>query len=1025
NLSYAGTLNVVGNNSPLATMDGTASSFAGCNAGGQGPGGYYVGCGLGGYDLVVTPGGCTGGMTNPTCAGGTDTVTAVVYTNSPDNKIPSMSAGGQNNTADLVAYSAGSYIFSAASWCDGLVYQGFDDWFLPSFDELQTYFYPNRSSVGGFISSGHYASSSGYYDGAYRYVFSGLRTTGASQAMSSYYGSQTGYIRCMRWTPVKTVTPIVDNTPAAMTLNPSYGGPGETRTSNTVTIYGVTAPISISVSGTGAQYSINGGAYTGAAGTVTNGDSITLQATSPALGLESVVTLTTGTISTNWLVRTPGNNTIRIFTTSGGYYGTQVTDSTCTSVANAAGLPGTWIVMASAGTSGIGSILPWNWKHLKNMNGQTVATSVDDFMDGTISAPISYSQTGGAAGGTVAHTGLTVSGTANSTGNCSSWTNNGYGAASGNATAGTTGGSYFYNGGGTVYCSNYRPIVCIESNAAGTDLDPNAVSILPQVTFASGGTGTSNTITIRGVTDEVAVSIVPNAGTADIIKGGVSVGGMTTTAGLNETLEFTLTAPTVLGTKNTATITLGPDTYTWWVGYADSAREAVGFVTSTGHAGHTFGSMAGADAVCETRAAASSYGLSSKWKALLSDSNGNAIDRMPWNWKILKSPTGATIVDDGIPDLFDGTLDGAFITDELGGSAAGARVWSGSTIYGVYDTAEGNTSCSNWTSSGTVFGACGVANNLTSSWINIGSCRSNYCVYNQYRLYCIEDVDNAAVDTTPTSITLPYSIQVPVSSRQTSQAAMIGGMSTGATTTLSVTSTGGDPKFKVNGGAEVTSATVTNGDSVVFLMDAPATGNSFNKMTITAGTMTSYWRVWTGDTTGTKIKRVFVRNAANNGDMGGVVGADTRCQSSATTAGLGGTWKAILSETSENSWAVNRVGYDWSELQLVDGTTVIYAPSLWETATQSLLNPINRNENGSLLTARRVWSATKDDGKPVNTSATSNLHCQNWSSSAYSNQGGQKVLGYSGTTGASWIYGSFQDYSCYDNTNYSLFCIEQ
>jgi hypothetical protein len=43
NLSYAGTLTITGHNSPLGTCwTGRRSSFAGCNAGGQGPGGYYV-----------------------------------------------------------------------------------------------------------------------------------------------------------------------------------------------------------------------------------------------------------------------------------------------------------------------------------------------------------------------------------------------------------------------------------------------------------------------------------------------------------------------------------------------------------------------------------------------------------------------------------------------------------------------------------------------------------------------------------------------------------------------------------------------------------------------------------------------------------------------------------------------------------------------------------------------------------------------------------------------------------------------
>lgn len=157
-------------------------------------------------------------------------------------------------------------------------------------------------------------------------------------------------------------------------------------------------------------------------------------------------------------------------------------------------------------------------------------------------------------------------------------------------------------------------------------------------------------------------------------------------------------------------------------------------------------------------------------------------------------------------------------------------------------------------------------------------------------------------------------------------------MSSGATTTLSVSATGGDPKFTVNGGAEVASASVTNGDFIVFKMDAPAGANASNKMTITAGSsVVGYWRVWTGwDGGGSGIKRVFVTMAryyvGSGGNFTGITGADVKCQSEATGAALGGTWKAIISgATIEPNAAVNRVGYNWNELQTVTGTTVVYS----------------------------------------------------------------------------------------------------
>ncbi|MRR54946.1 MAG: cytochrome c [Deltaproteobacteria bacterium] len=63
-------------------------------------------------------------------------------------------------------------------------------------------------------------------------------------------------------------------------------------TSNTITVAGISSPAPISVSG--GSYSVNGGAFTSVAGTVTNGQTVAVQHTSSALN--STVTTTTLTI---------------------------------------------------------------------------------------------------------------------------------------------------------------------------------------------------------------------------------------------------------------------------------------------------------------------------------------------------------------------------------------------------------------------------------------------------------------------------------------------------------------------------------------------------------------------------------------------------------------------------------------------------------------------------------------------------------------------------------------------------------
>ena len=519
-----------------------------------------------------------------------------------------------------------------------------------------------------------------------------------------------------------------------------------------------------------------------------------------------------------------------------------------------------------------------------------------------------------------------------------------------------------------------------------TDITPEQVSIVPQVVFTPSTPATSNTITINGLLQTVTVTITGGTG-MNIIKNGTSTGA-TSISGVKpgDTLAFTMDGPAVLGTKTNATVTIGSSSFPWWIGYADSAREAKIFVTTASYRGGEIGGLSGADAICNAQAALSPFGLSSSWKAILGDDSNSPASRIPWNWGTLKNINGDVVVNGGFTDLFDSTLDMPIAYTQMG-VATNKYVWtaavpSGGLDPGSFNAALGYTNhgCTNWTGNYSYVGsymyaAGGYAGQQSSGWIQAsgGNCAD------PQGLYCIENIDTAA-DTVPTQISPTYLVQVPTSARQNSTAIIIGGMSTGATATLSVSATGGTPTFAVNGGAEVTSGTIQNGDSVVFYMTSPATASTSYRMTISAGSMTGYWRVWTGDPTGTVIKRVFVTSTdPNGGGFGGVAGGDPPCQSAATSAGLGGTWKAIISGITESEYAINRVGYNWTELQLVDGTTVAYAGGLWQT----LLSPIIKTETGSSRPGVRVLSGTGSDGKSY-TGVADLSNQYNWTGAACS-----------------------------------------
>jgi len=72
-----------------------------------------------------------------------------------------LGTGKANTDAIVATQGAGSY---AAKLCDDLVLGGYDDWYLPSFPELQQLFI-HKDVIGGFISPSNYWASSEWHVG--------------------------------------------------------------------------------------------------------------------------------------------------------------------------------------------------------------------------------------------------------------------------------------------------------------------------------------------------------------------------------------------------------------------------------------------------------------------------------------------------------------------------------------------------------------------------------------------------------------------------------------------------------------------------------------------------------------------------------------------------------------------------------------------------------------------------------------------------------------------------------------------
>jgi len=125
---------------------------------------------------------------------------------------------------------------------------------------------------------------------------------------------------------------------------------------------------------------------------------------------------------------------------------------------------------------------------------------------------------------------------------------------------------------------------------------------------------------------------------------------------------------------------------------------------------------------------------------------------------------------------------------------------------------------------------------------------------------------------------------------------------------------------------------------------------------------------------------VFASSVPYDGNLGGLSGADAKCQTLATAAGLSGAFKAWLSDSTTP--ASQRLTHASTPYVLVDSTVVA---NDWAGLTSgTLLHAINLDENGQTPAAGTykctsdptVWTHTDTTGAIL----TNTGHCSDWSS---------------------------------------------
>ncbi len=160
-------------------------------------------------------------------------------------------------------------------------------------------------------------------------------------------------------------------------------------------------------------------------------------------------------------------------------------------------------------------------------------------------------------------------------------------------------------------------------------------------------------------------------------------------------------------------------------------------------------------------------------------------------------------------------------------------------------------------------------------------------------------------------------------------------------------------------------------------------------------------------------RTVFVTSSTYQGDLGGLSGADDKCEARAQTAGLSGTYKAWLSGAACGPAQACR-SFDQSRgiFVLVDGTVV--ADDWNDLVDGTLQTAISLDEFGMTAT-NPVWTGTGGDGKPT---ATADDECNDW---ATDNSLSNGRVGNPFATDSTWTDALSEGCSTFR----ALYCFEQ
>ena len=173
--------------------------------------------------------------------------------------------------------------------------------------------------------------------------------------------------------------------------------------------------------------------------------------------------------------------------------------------------------------------------------------------------------------------------------------------------------------------------------------------------------------------------------------------------------------------------------------------------------------------------------------------------------------------------------------------------------------------------------------------------------------------------------------------------------------------------------------------------------------------------------------RVFLTQGTYTGNLGGVAGADAKCQSAAQAAGLAGSWRAWISDNQGRSPSSRFVKASVPYVRC-DGVRV--ADSWADLTKGTIQSSISVTEDGGppVGGGSFIWSFTRTNGTPglVDNSSFAcygtNCTCFNWTSTQTNNPTIGSAVGRWSFVNDDWTdysYGNF----C--SSRYRLYCFEQ